>query len=143
MQVKDIMTRNVEMINPQATVTKAAQKMQCFDIGVIPVSEGNKVIGMVTGRDIVMRTVAEGRDPQRTTVREIMTQKVHCCSQDESIDQAAQIMEEKHIHRLVVCDQNNLPVGMLSLADFAVKSRNEHLTWEVLEKVCEPAHPCR
>ena len=143
MQVKYVMTPGVEMVCSDATVSEAAMKMKSLDIGVLPVQEDDRIIGMVTGRDIIVRAIAEARDPSTTRVDEIMTGEVASCYEDDSIDDAARIMEDKQIHRLMVLSSDNNPVGILALSDIAVKTSNEHLAWEVLERVCEPACPRR
>lgn len=143
MQVKQIMTRGVEMIDGDATIMEAAMKMGSLDVGALPVNQKDKIIGVVTDRDIVIRAVGKGWDPQQIQVSKIMTSEVCCCSENETLDEAAHMMEEKQLHRLVVLDSQNKPVGILSLADLAVKNTDEHLTWEVLEQISEPAHPRR
>ncbi len=139
MKVKDIMTRQVEMAQSDVMVEEAAKKMKLHDIGVLPVQEKNQIIGVITDRDIVIRTIADGLNPKITTVRKVMTSQVVCCSENEDVEEAAKLMENKQIHRLVVLNSENKPVGILSVSDIAVKSNDSHLTWEVMEKICEPA----
>ena len=143
MQVKDIMTCNAETINSDANLIEAAGKMKSLEVGALPVWETDKLIGVVTDRDIVVRAIAEGRDALKTPVSEIMTQRVLSCFEDDNIQEAARIMEENSVHRLVVLDSDYKPAGFISLSDFAVKSHDEHLTYEVLERICEPACPHR
>ena len=143
MQVKQIMTRGVEMIDGDATIMEAAMKMSSLDVGALPVTKKDKIIGVLTDRDITIRAVAKGWDPQQIQVSKIMTSEVCCCSENETLDEAAHMMEEKQLHRLIVLDAQNKPVGILALADLAVKNTDEHLTWEVLEQISEPAHPRR
>ena len=143
MRVKDIMTCSAETINSDANLIEAASKMKSLEVGALPVWENDKLIGVVTDRDIVVRAVAEGRDALRTPVSEIMTQRVMSCFEDDDIHEAATIMEENSVHRLVMLDSDYKPAGFISLSDFAVKSHDEHLTYEVLERICEPACPHR
>ena len=143
MQIKEIMTCNVEIINSDANLKEAAQKMRQLDVGALPVWEGEQPIGIVTDRDIAIRAVAEGKDTSNTRVNEIMTPEVFHCFEDDDVYEAARMMEEKSIHRLLVLSSDNKPVGFIALADFAVKTRDEHLAWEVLEKISEPACPQR
>lgn len=143
MQVKEIMTCSVETINSDANLVEAAEKMKSLEIGALPVWEADELVGMITDRDITVRAIAERKDPSSTSVKEIMTSDVCCCFEDDDIHEAARMMEEKSIHRLLVVDSSNDPVGFVSLSDLAVKSHDEHLTYEVLERISEPACPHR
>ena len=143
MNVNEIMTCNAETIDSQATLVEAAQKMKQLDVGALPVWESGELAGMITDRDITVRGVAQGKDPTKTRVNEVMTPEVFYCFADDDIHEAAELMEEKSIHRLLVLDESNEPAGFVSLADFAVKSRDERLAWEILEKISEPACPHR
>lgn len=143
MNVNEIMTCNAETIDSQATLVEAAQKMKQLDVGALPVWESGELAGMITDRDITIRGVAQAKDPTKTRVNEVMTPEVFYCFADDDIHEAAELMEEKCIHRLLVLDESNEPAGFVSLADFAVKSRDERLAWEILEKISEPACPQR
>ena len=143
MQVKEIMTCSVETINSDANLVKAAQKMRSLEVGALPIWENDELIGMITDRDITIRAVAEEKNPSSTTVEEIMTSDVCCCFEDDDIHEAARMMEEKSIHRLLVVNSGNDHVGFVSLSDLAVKSHDEHLTYEVLERISEPSWPHR
>ena len=143
MQVKEIMTCTVETVNSDTNLVEAARKMRSLEVGALPVWENGELIGMVTDRDITIRAVADEKNPSSTSVKEIMTSDVCCCFEDDDIHDAASMMEERSIHRLLVVNGNNDPVGLVSLSDFAVKSHNEHLTYEVLERISEPACPHR
>ncbi|MHC4624111.1 MAG: CBS domain-containing protein [Planctomycetota bacterium] len=143
MQVNEIMTRGIEMVNSDAPLTEAARKMRFLEVGALPVCEGDSLVGMITDRDMTLRAIAEGKDPISTHVKEAMTPNICHCREDDDVYEAARMMEEKSIHRLLVLDRENNPVGFVSLADFAVKTRDEHLAWEVLERISEPACPHR
>ena len=143
MLVKDIMTQSVETIDADAYLIQAARKMKSLEVGALPVAEKGKVVGMITDRDIAIRGVAAGKNPSTTQVREVMTPSVFKCYDDDDIHDAAEMMENKGIHRLLVLNANNEPVGFVSLADFAVKSHDERLAWEILERISEPASPHR
>jgi CBS domain-containing protein len=142
-QVKEIMTCNVETVNSDANLVEVARKMSTLEVGALPVCENGRMIGMITDRDITIRAVAEDKNPSSTSVKEIMTSDVCCCFEDDDICEAAGTMEEEAIRRLLVLNSNNDPVGFVSLSDFAVKSHDEHLTYEVLERISEPACPHR
>ena len=143
MQVKEIMTCDVETIDSDIMIIQAANLMKQLDIGALPVWKEQRLIGMVTDRDIAIRAVAEGKDASETCVKDIMTPQVYYCFEEDDIHEAASLMEEKSIHRLLVLSEDNQPVGFLTLADFAVKCRDERLAWEILEKLSEPASPHR
>ena len=141
MLLKDIMTRSVEEIPPQASLRDAAQRMKSLDVGALPVCENNQLVGMVTDRDIAVRAVADGRDPSETTVLDAMTPGAVWCFEDDDVKDAARIMEQKQIRRLVVLDRNKHAVGIVSLGDIATRLSNEKLSGEILNEVSEPSQP--
>src|ERR671936_2375086 len=102
MQVQEIMTRGAEVIDPNTTIRDVARKMRADNIGALPVGENDRLVGMVTDRDIVTRAVAEERSPGNTSVREGMSEKVCYCFDDDDVAQAAQIMAEHQVRRLPV-----------------------------------------
>jgi CBS domain-containing protein len=138
MKVSDIMTKGLETVSADSTILQAARKMSSRDIGAIPVLTGEKLVGILTDRDIVVRAVARDLDCATATVSECMTTDVYTCSESESLEQACRTLEDRQIHRLIVVNSANKPVGLLSISDIAVKAHNEHLTWEVVERICEP-----
>src|SRR4051794_23085247 len=105
MLLKDVMTRDIEDIPPDTTLKDAAKKMKWLDVGALPVCDNKQLVGMLTDRDIAVRAVAAGRDPNRTPTRDAMTPNVAYCYEDEDVRQAARIMEEKQIRRVVVFDR--------------------------------------
>ncbi|MGH7963538.1 MAG: CBS domain-containing protein [Candidatus Binatia bacterium] len=139
MQLSEVMTPRVEVIPSEATLKDAAQKMKTLDIGPVPVREGDRLVGMLTDRDITVRAVAEGRDPTTTKVREAMTPDVVYCFEDQDVKEAAKLMEEKQLRRLLVLDRDKRLVGIVSLGDLAVSSGDTKLTGETLKQVSEPA----
>ena len=141
MQLKEIMTHGAEVITPEATLQEAAKKMQRLDIGPLPVCDGERLVGMLTDRDITVRAVAEGCDPTTTTVREAMTPDVAYCFEDEEVHEAAKVMEQYQIRRLPILNRNKRLVGVVSLGDLAVSPDNRRLAGQVLEQVSEPADP--
>jgi len=143
MQLKDVMTRDVEVVHPNATLEEAAAKMDSLDIGPLPVCDGNRLVGMVTDRDITVRATAAGKDPRTTQVREVMTDDVVYCFDDDDTNEAARLMEEQQIRRLVVLDRDKRLVGIVSLGDLAVATQDDQLSGEVLARVSEPAEPDR
>ena len=142
-RVRDVMTPGVEVIHPNATVAEAAEKMRMLNVGVIPVCDGERLVGMLTDRDIVVRVIADQRDPKRTTVTEAMTSGVTYCFEDENVQKAARVMVERQIRRLPVLNRDKRLVGIVSLGDLAVQTEDSQLSGEVLEYVSEPAGPRR
>jgi len=143
MQVKEIMTMNAETVSFDTSLMETAMKMRNLEVGALPVCKGEDLIGMVTDRDMVVKGTAESKDPIKTVVHSIMTPDVFYCYEDDDIHEAAEKMEDNSIHRLLVLNSRNKPSGFVSLADFAVKSHDERLAWEILEKISEPACPHR
>jgi len=138
MKVREIMSSHVQRISSSQMVSEAAERMKTFDVGALPILEDNKIVGMLTDRDIVVRAVAAGLDPKMTVVKDVFTPEVLCCSEEDDIETAAKIMEDNQVRRLVVLGDDQTVVGMLSLGDLALKTSNDYLTYEVLERVCEP-----
>ncbi|MBM7870523.1 CBS domain-containing protein [Clostridium pascui] len=140
MKVKDIMTKNVASLNPEDTVEHAAQLMKEYNIGSLPVCNEEKVIGIITDRDIAIRSSAEGENVQKQTVRDIMTSNPVTIKSDIDIQDATRIMSERQIRRLPVVESNNL-VGMLSLGDVSVESASNETAGEALSNISEPSTP--
>jgi CBS domain-containing protein len=143
MLIKDVMTRGVEVVRPDETLQQAARKMKSIDVGPLPVCDGERLVGMITDRDIIVRATAEGRDPKTTPVKEAMTPGVVYVFEDQDIEEAALLMKQRQIRRLVVLDNNKRLVGILSLGDLAEDSGDDQLSGEVLEGVSEPSEPAR
>ena len=137
MQLKEIMTKDVELLDSEATVKDAARAMKRRNIGAIPLRKGDRLVGMVTDRDIVVRALADGLDVGKIKVSQIMTSPIAYCFEDQSIEEAAQIMEEKQIRRLPVLSRQKRLVGFVSLGDVAVQGHDEMLSGKVLEAVSE------
>lgn len=141
MLVRDIMTRDVQCVQPETSLDEAARRMRDLDVGPLPVcGEDDRLAGIVTDRDITVRAVAEGKDPRSTKVRDVMTPGILYCFEDQDVVEAAETMEDKQVRRLVVLDHNKRLAGIISLGDLAVKTRDERLAGETIEAVSEPAH---
>jgi CBS domain-containing protein len=147
MWVREVMTPHVEVIHPDATLREAAQKMKSLDVGPIPVCDGDRLQGMLTDRDITVRATAEGRDPNSTRVRDVMTPDVVYCFEDQDVQDAARLMEERQLRRLVVLNRDKRLVGIVSLGDLAVQTDDEELGGEELSEtlsgVSMPSQPRR
>jgi CBS domain-containing protein len=141
MKVKDVMTHGCECIGPESTLREAARWMKELDVGPLPVCDNDRLVGMLTDRDIVLRAVAEGRDPSTTRVLDVMTPNITYCFEDQDVGEAARLMEDKQIRRLVVLNRDKRLVGIVSLGDLAVETGDERLVGEALERISEPASP--
>ena len=119
MKVKEAMHKGVEWVAPDALLPAIAKKMQQFDVGVVPVGENDRLVGMVTDRDIALRAVAQGKNAATLTAKDVMTKGVTWCRDTDDIDDAAQVMESKQIRRLPVIDASKRMVGMISLGDIS------------------------
>jgi CBS domain-containing protein len=143
MHLKDVMTRDVEVVRPDATLQEAAGRMKALDIGVIPVCDGEHLMGMLTDRDITVRATAAGRDPRTTHVRDVMTPDVVYCFEDQDVTEAQRLMQERQIRRLLILTSDMRLAGVVSLGDLAVKAGADKVGGAVLERVSEPAQPKR
>ncbi len=131
--VKDLMTRHGEWIDPKTTLLDAAKTMLDKEIGSLLVGEDDRIIGMVTDRDITCRGVAKNLDPAKTPVRKVMTEKIIWCFDDQEVEDAAHLMEGKKVRRLAVMNRDKRMVGVLSVDDLA--RRMHELSGEVLDQV--------
>ena len=137
-KVREVMSKNVTWVGPDISLRDAARKMRELDIGCLPVGKDDRLIGMITDRDIACRAVAEGEDPATTPIAEAMSKGVAYCFDDQDVGEAAQLMEKKQIHRLPVLNRRKRMVGMLSLGDIGLHASHE-LTGEVVAAISQ--HP--
>ncbi len=137
MQVKEIMSTEVTWVGPDLPLNQAAKKMRDLNVGCLPVGKDDRLVGMITDRDIICRAVANGRNPARTTIADAMSKGISYCFDDQEVAEAAQLMEKKQIHRLPVLNRKKRMVGILSLGDLALHASHE-LTGEVVEAVSRP-----
>lgn len=143
MQIRDLMTPDVEVVRPETPLREAADRMRELNVGVMPVCEGRRIVGILTDRDIAVRAVAEGDDPNATTVAQVMTSDVAFCYDDQPVEEAAELMEQQQIRRLPILDRDERLIGILSLGDLAVDGQDEKLKADVVEGVSYPARPER
>ena len=144
MHVSEVMTRGVACVSPEDSLIEAARKMKKIDIGIVPVcGQDEKLVGMLTDRDIVVRAIADARDIHETKVRDVMTPNVVFCSEDQTVEHAAHLMRENQIRRLVVLNHSQRLVGIVSLGDLAVDTYDEQLAGNALEGISQPAQPRR
>lgn len=130
------MTNQVEVISPDSSVLEAAQKMDSFDLGALPVCDGTKLRGLLTDRDITVKVIAKGLDPMQVRVGEVMNSPVIYAYDDLDSADAARLMEANQIRRLVVVNRQKRLVGMLSLGDLAVRA-DPLLSGEALQLIAE------
>lgn len=123
MQVKEVMTRQVQRIHSDAGIQEAAEQMKTVDVGMIPVYDGDRLVGTLTDRDLTIRAIAEKRDTAKTKVRDVMSPGVTYCFEDQDVGEAAKIMAEKQIRRLVALNRDKRLVGIVSLGDLATNAK--------------------
>lgn len=139
MKVSEVMTREVEVISPDASLREAARKMDDLNVGVLPVCDGQRLVGILTDRDITVRATAIGESPDVTRVDEVMTDEVWWCYDSDDVEDVAHRMGEKQIRRMPVVDQNKMLVGIVALGDLATDRVPG--TEEALRQISEPSEP--
>jgi CBS domain-containing protein len=137
-QIKDLMSRDVKVINPDMTIRDAAQKMRDGDFGMMPVGEDDRMIGTISDRDIVIRAIAEGLD-SNTKVRDVMSDGIAWTYEDDSVEKAVKIMSERQVRRLPVVDRDKRLVGIVALGDFAVERSEIQPAARALSEISKPA----
>lgn len=142
MKVRDVMTKSVATIRPDATIKEAASIMQQHNVGSIPVVDTNGLVGIVTDRDIVVRNIAAGQDPQSTPVKNVMTSQVTTVTPDEDVHNISQMMSTRQIRRVPVVENQKL-VGMVSLGDIATTGVTNMEASEALTEISKPSKPLK
>jgi CBS domain-containing protein len=135
--IAEIMSRDVQTIAPEDTLQKAAQQLRELDVGSLPVTSGTRLLGMLTDRDITVRAVAEGLNPQQACVSDVMTQQVQSCNTDDDVASVMQQMGDAQLRRMPVVNQNQELVGIVALADLALKS-GRHID-ETVREISQPS----
>ncbi|MBI4473293.1 MAG: CBS domain-containing protein [Acidobacteria bacterium] len=139
MKVSEIMTKKVECIAPNTTISKAAELMRDHDIGFLPVCDNDRLAGTVTDRDITIRSVAQGRDPRLAPISEIMSQSVFYCYEDDDVEKVGREMQNKEVRRMLILNRDKRLVGVVSLGDIAKTSGEKELAGETLGDIAEAA----
>jgi CBS domain-containing protein len=134
--IRDTMTSDPRTVGPSAPVAEAARAMKEENVGAIPITEGDRLVGMVTDRDIAVRVVAEGKDPQSATVGEIASRELVTVDPDQSLDEAARLMARHQVRRVPVVEEDGRLVGILAQGDVA-QLGDDALTGEVVERISE------
>ena len=140
MKVQQIMTTDVEVVRPDASVHEAAEKMRKLDVGVLPVCDGDRLVGMITDRDITIRATAEGWNADNTFVHQVMTPEIVYCFEDDNTQEAENLMQQKQIRRLPVLNREKRLVGILALGDLATKTGEVQEIGRTTREVSQPAH---
>jgi len=142
--VADVMTRGVRTMSPQDSVVEAARCMDELNVGVIPVCEGEKLVGMVTDRDIVVRGVAQQAELKNMKLADVMSGHVRCVKEDDDVDQVLSEMADAQIRRMPVVDGNQKLVGIVTLGDIAAKNPEDEVDVAMsLGDISSPAEPDR
>lgn len=134
--VRDAMTSNPRSIEPSTMVADAAKLMKAEDVGSLPIVDGGQLVGMVTDRDIVIRVVAEGKDPQSLTVGEIASRDLVTVDPEQDLDEALRLMAQHQVRRLPVAEEDGRLVGILAQADVA-REGNDKQTGQIVQEISE------
>jgi len=140
MQVKDVMTHNPEVVRSDALLQEVAEKMRTLGVGVLPVCNGDRVVGLLTDRDVTVRATAAGCDPTMIQVCDVMTADVVYCFEDQDMADAAKLMEAQQVRRLLVLNRDQRLVGIVSLDDLAAGG-DPGLAGETLKEVSKSSGP--
>jgi CBS domain-containing protein len=140
--ILDVMTRDVQTVSPQETIQRAAQLMDELNVGAIPVTDGDKLVGMITDRDITVRSVAVGQDPGTTRVTDVMSTDVRTCTTSQGVEDVMNQMADVQVRRIPVLDEaSGKIVGIVSLGDVATKSSGD--VDRTLDEISSPSEPDR
>jgi|SRR5690349_12379379 len=140
MLVREVMSRDVKMTQPHSTLREAAELMKVFDVGPLPVCDNDRLVGIITDRDITVRAVAEGQDCWEGKVRDAMSTDLAFCFDDDDTAIAARQMQDKQVRRLMVLDRTKRLVGIVSLGDLSVHAEDVQRAGQTLQAVSQPGH---
>jgi CBS domain-containing protein len=138
MKIRDVMTPDAVAAHPGTTLMAAAEMMRLLNVGSLPVVEGERVVGIITDRDIVVRGLALGFNPRTASVADVMTRNVLTCSVEDDVEEVAQQMRDLQVRRLLVVDEQERLLGIVSLGDLAMEMEDQALAGRVLEGISEP-----
>ena len=142
-QVADVMTRDVRVVAPSDSIQRAAQCMDELNVGAMPVCDGQRLVGMVTDRDIAVRGVAAAKAADRTPVSDVMSGSVRWCTEDQPVEDVMDEMRDAQIRRMPVVDERQRLIGIISLGDLADRGADEMRVGEVLRDISTPSEPDR
>ena len=140
-KVREVMTDNPRCVTPETLVSEAARLMRSEDVGSLPILEGEKVTGVITDRDIVIRAVAEEKDPRGMPVREVASRELVTIRPDENLSEALKLMASYQVRRLPVVDEDNTLVGVLAQADIAMEGKEKDFAHMVEDISRTPTGP--
>lgn len=135
-QIRELMTQNPRAVDAEKPVSEAAKLMRDEDVGLAPIVEGDRLVGTLTDRDIAIRVVAEGRDPESTTVSEVASSELVTIDPDQSLDEALRLMAQHQVRRLPVVEEDGRLVGIVAQADVA-RHGDDRQTGQVVEKISQ------
>ena len=135
--IRDLMTTNPQTVEPATPIVEVARVMRDADVGPVPVVEGDRLVGLITDRDIVVRVVADGNDPSSTTVGEIMSTDLVTVDPDQPLDEALRLMAAHQVRRLPVTEEDGRPVGIVAQADIARELGDDRATGQVVEEISQ------
>jgi len=138
MQISEIMSRDVVIVSPTDSLQMVAQKMAEIDSGIMPVGEKDRLVGIVTDRDIVLRAVAKGKTPGKSTARDVMSPDIKYCYEDETLEDAARNMSTLQVKRLPVLNREKRLVGIVSLGDLAMEPEADEQSKDALVGISQP-----
>ena len=137
MQIREVMTSDVRLVDPGTTLKDAAQMMREGDFGLLPIGENDRLVGTITDRDIAIRAVASGKDPNSATVRDAMSEGIFYCFDDQSVDEVAAMMGDKQVRRMPVLNRDKRLVGIVALGDLATKRGADDEAGEALSQISQ------
>lgn len=135
MLVKEVMSKKPDALSEELTIKEAASEMKKFDFGFLPIKHDGQIVGVITDRDIVIRALAKGLDPNKTKLKEIMSKQIYFCHEDDDLKQVADMMCSKQVHRIAVYDKNNKFAGVVSIGDIARKGHDTSLCGKITEAI--------
>jgi len=135
MLAKEIMSKKPEFLSPSATLKQAADQMRSHDYGFIPIGENDRLVGTITDRDLAIKGVAQGLDPNKKTVKEVMHKGIHYCFENDPLEKVIHQMEQLQVRRLIVLNKDKRMTGIISLGDIATKCKDPKLCSELTEAV--------
>ena len=133
--ISEVMTSNPSTVEQSASVTDVARLMQQEDVGSVPIVDGGRLVGTITDRDIAIRVVAEGRDPQSTTVGDVASRDLVTIDPQQNLDEALRLMAQHQVRRLPVVEEDGRLVGILAQADVAIEGGHDESTGQVVEQI--------
>jgi CBS domain-containing protein len=139
MKIRDVMTPDAVAAHPGTTLMAAAEMMRLLNVGSLPVVDGERIVGIITDRDIVVRGLALGFEPRNASVADVMTRNVQTCSVEDDVEDVAQQMRDLQVRRLLVVDEQERLLGIVSLGDLAMEMEDQRLAGRVLEGISEPS----